>query len=160
VGISFFREGLWRPFFGSVFPRCFFRIGLKVCDIYSKHPSWKERCFEYTYHILLTRFRKDIPEKHLKREFMRCLRLKNEKISKSIADMQIIRFLGKNIRLRLLFLIIRFITRLRFILEFEVEVEKFISFLVTFFKKTPKFSTFFFKYIKKKVDNERFEYDI
>ena len=82
---------------------------------------------------------------------MRCLRLKNEKISKSIADMQIILFLGKNIRLRLLFLIIRFITRLKFILEFEVEVEKFISFWVTFFKKTPKFSTFFSNISKRKL---------
>ena len=45
-------------------------------------------------------------------------------------------------------------------MEFEVEVEKFIYFLVTFFKKTPKFSTFFFKYVINKVDNERFDYGI
>ena len=56
--------------------------------------------------------------------------------------MQMINFLCRSIRLWLLFLIIRFITRQKFTLKFSVEVEKFISFFVPFFKKTTKFSTF------------------
>ena len=90
---------------------------------------------------------------------MRCLILKNEKIWKGIANMEAIVFLDKSLGLRLFFLIIRFITRRKFILEFGVEVQKLIFFLLLFFQKKAKFYNFFFKYIEMNVRYERFDYE-
>ena len=56
----------------AVFWECFSAIFFRNRDksmwyVFSKHPSWKEGCFEYTYHILLTRPWRNIAKKHSKK---------------------------------------------------------------------------------------------
>ena len=58
-----------------------------------------------------------------------------KKIWKCIVNMEAIVFLDKSLGLRLSFLIIRFITRRKFILEFGVEVQKLNFFVAVFSKK-------------------------
>ena len=69
LGISFFRGGALPAIFFEVFYRNIFsESGQKyvMCtsfEVYSKHPPWKDGCFEYTHHIL-DPTQKNIWEKH------------------------------------------------------------------------------------------------
>ena len=79
----------------------------------------------------------------LKRDFIRCLRLKNEKISKSIADMQMILFLGQSIRLRLRFSLSDLSPDKNSFWNLKLKLKSSFIFWLLFSKKRQNFQLFF-----------------
>ena len=91
---------------------------------------------------------------------MRCLRLKNEKNIKKYSRYANDSFLGSKYKVEAPFFHYQIYHQIKIhfrIWSWSWEVHLFFGY---FFQKNAKIFNFFFKYIKKKVDNERFDYGI